>query len=289
MRYIDIHGCKPPEGWEKRAQEALEAIKPLAPADRAKEINRRSTIWAELKPILKNLSFDKCWYCESKDLRSDNAVDHFRPKNNVKGSEHFPLAKAHPGYWWLAFDYRNYRFSCTLCNSIRKSDAGTSGGKQDYFPLWDETYRCASADGDADNEQPILLDPTNVTDVAALWFDDAGSAAPRPRRPAEPEEIYRQWEARASESIRFYHLNHPDIREARSEQVRQVRIWTENADKWLGKMDLQVAGAQVEAEHWLRELWQAAKPESQYSSAVRCVLKGMRASSPAAREVLEVL
>ena len=101
------------------------------------------------------LSDDKCWYCESKQIRLDRHVDHYRPKNSVAE------CADHPGYWWLAFRSYNYRYSCTYCNSRRVDQrSGQAGGKADHFPLRDESRRAFSPDDPIDDEQPTLLDPT---------------------------------------------------------------------------------------------------------------------------------
>jgi hypothetical protein len=54
-------------------------------------------------------------------------------------------------------------------------------------------------------------------------------------------------------------------------------------------MEKKVPGAEAEAERWLAELMQATQPESEYSAAVICILKGMRETSAAALAVLEAL
>lgn len=287
MRFIDIGRLNLPEGWEKKAREALEAVEALDPGQRAKAINARSAIWSELKPALQALSHNKCWYCESVDLRSDNAVDHFRPKNSVKGSARFPANGAHPGYWWLAFDYRNYRFSCTFCNSIRKSAEGTSGGKQDYFPLWEEGNRAMSKMDDPDQELPILLDPTNLADIGALWFDDSGFAVPQPKRPGESDEEIQVRRDRAEESIKYYHLNHPDIQEARAALARQLRELLENAEKWLRRAAKNDARAREQLAYAMKQVMKALNPDAPYSAAARCVLRGMRGTSQVAELLLE--
>jgi hypothetical protein len=288
MRLVDVSRLILPAGWQERARAALEAIAALDSAERAKAINQRSAIWAELKPALKGLSHNKCWYCESKDLRSDNAVDHFRPKNSVKGTERFPAASGHPGYWWLAFDYTNYRFSCTICNSIRKSAGGTSGGKQDCFPLFDEQHRAKCDHDDTDEELPLLLDPTNPADLGALWFDDSGTAVPRPKKPGESDVSYERWRARAEESIALYHLNHPDIKEARHRLAQQIRQLANDTDKWLRRAESGVPVAHAELGVKLGQLRRALDADSEYSATGYCVLRGLRGSSPAAEAVLEL-
>src|SRR4051812_48374124 len=131
MRYVDAQavGQNLPDGWAARAKQAEEAVEAAQPAVRSAAVNARSAIWRDLKDTLKQVSHNKCWYCESIDIRSDNAVDHFRPKAAVADSP------AHEGYWWLAFKWENYRFCCTYCNSRRLDDRGNVGGKADRFPL----------------------------------------------------------------------------------------------------------------------------------------------------------
>lgn len=300
MRFIDTSSLVLPDGWEAKAKAALAEVATLDAAERAKAINARAAIWAELKPALQVLSHNKCWYCESVDRRSDNAVDHFRPKNSVKGSARFPAAPGHAGYWWLAFNPRNYRFSCTFCNSIRKSVAGTSGGKQDYFPLWDEGHRDRLPEDDRDLdlrlglaedaldlELPILLDPTNLADTDALWFEDSGGVVPRPRRPGEPDSSYECWKARADESIDYYHLRHPDIIEARQLLAREILAFAREADKWLGRLEQGVPGARAELNCKMKLLRKRLQAESEYSAAAHCVLRGMRGVSRVAEVLLE--
>lgn len=74
MRYVDLQKLVLPAGWLARAQVAAEDIaNGVAPDD-------RKAVWGVLKDGLASLLHDKCWYCETHVDRSDNAVDHFRPK-----------------------------------------------------------------------------------------------------------------------------------------------------------------------------------------------------------------
>jgi hypothetical protein len=117
------------------------------------EIGRHSHLWAELKRDLAKLSCGKCWYCESRENRSHLAVDHFRPKSGVTE------CRTHPGYWWLALAFENYRYACTYCNSLlRDVETGGIPGKGTHFPLIDETPRLFRPQ-DANGESPCLLDP----------------------------------------------------------------------------------------------------------------------------------
>ena len=45
----------------------------------------------------------------------------------------------HPGYWWLAYDPSNYRFSCMVANRRRQDvEAGRTGRKAGHFPIQHE-------------------------------------------------------------------------------------------------------------------------------------------------------
>lgn len=159
MRFVDLAKLRLPSGWSLRAQEATRGVRAGAdPRDHA-------DVWRELKDRLAELlPGKKCWYCESASDRSDNAVDHFRPKNRVADA-----AKPHEGYRWLAFDKSNYRYSCTFCNSRRVDvEHGTAGGKADRFPLLDEAKRVYAEGGSIEHEKPALLDPCTIRDWRLL-------------------------------------------------------------------------------------------------------------------------
>ena len=213
MRFIDIENLPPllPEGWEERARKATEEVRASPPEQRAATVEKHAHLWRELSSALGHLSYGKCWYCEMRQCRSDKAVDHFRPKNRVFE------CRDHQGYWWLAFDWQNYRYSCTLCNSRRHDKDGTSGGKHDHFPLLDEHARAFSASDDLSRESPELLDPTSALDATMLWFGDDGLAHPRCSEDRQPQF------KRAQTSIDMYHLNHADIVEARKVLQREIR------------------------------------------------------------------
>ncbi|MFI8556889.1 hypothetical protein [Pseudomonas putida] len=134
--------------------------------ERNELIDKNSGHWSKLKPWLLSLSDGKCWFTEAREIASHLDVEHFRPKKaarNNKGPER-------DGYWWLAFEYMNFRIAGTVPN--RKKGA--------WFPLRygshcsTYTRRC---EGD---EVPHFLDPTNAYDVTLLAFDEEGKAIPAP-------------------------------------------------------------------------------------------------------------
>ena len=170
MRYIDISKLRASitAEWAATAAALTGELSRAADKDERKNILNRpasADAWRDLKVYLEQISSNKCWYCESRQIRSDNAVDHFRPKGRVFECDD------HPGYWWLAFNWENYRFSCTFCNS-RRTDVITdaTGGKHDHFPLAREDQRVYSDKEDIRRELPMLLDPVNPADYGLIWF-----------------------------------------------------------------------------------------------------------------------
>jgi hypothetical protein len=74
----------------------------------ANSFNFNSDHWKKAKPQLKVESFGKCAYCEAPtNTVAHGDVEHFRPKSI---------------YWWLAYCYDNYSYSCQICNQTYKSD-----------------------------------------------------------------------------------------------------------------------------------------------------------------------
>lgn len=270
MRYINNKPLALPAGWSDRARVALEEAELAAdPKDRTKAVNARSGVWAELKDNLASLSNNKCWYCETEHERSDNAVDHFRPKGRVAESTE------HQGYWWLAFDWRNYRFSCTYCNSRRKDrKRGKIGGKQDHFPLIDECNRALQPEDDIDAEEPCLLDPTVATDPNLLWFNDEGRAVPKC-----PNDEYSN--LRAEESIELYNLNYLPTEEKRRNLYREIEDLVVKGNRCFKQFKL--ATTPVEralAKNMLTQvmeyLMDAISPHTRFSAAARAYLMGFR-------------
>ncbi len=81
---------------------------------RAEGKDPQPAVWKVAKPQLRAESDGKCAYCEGKAAHvAFNDVEHFRPKSD---------------YWWLAYCWDNYTFSCQLCNQKYKGAAFPLGG-----------------------------------------------------------------------------------------------------------------------------------------------------------------
>jgi hypothetical protein len=276
VRYIDpqIVRQKLPPGWEARAKRAAEAVAAEQPERRAAKVNSSSQIWRDLKETLKNVSHNKCWYCESREIRSDNAVDHFRPKNGVVE------CPEHEGYWWLAFRWENYRFCCTFCNSYHS--AGTGGGKATNFPLRDETRRAKTPADALEDEEPMLLDPMIAADPGMLWFDEDGRARANPVCCAPGSYPYN----RVDISIGVYHLNHRDIVDQRKALCNEIRTHVEQADRHFKRYTKGDSTARIAFQDSITNLKGTLSAEAPYSSTARAMLMGLRGTHPFVEVVL---
>lgn len=191
------------------------------------------------------------------------AVDHFRPKNKVEG------CRDHPGYHWLAFDWRNFRYACTYCNSRRTTTTSTPGGKQCHFPLLNEGTRARSETDRWEHEEVEILDPYVRTDVKLLTFIETGE--PWPADADEESTDYR----RANTSIRVYHLDEDAVNRKRKRIRIQIRNWVVEIDKDPDSHEL-----------LKREILRRIRESAEYSTAARIYLRAYR-SKPWVLELLE--
>lgn len=214
MRYIDIDELDLPDDWETRARRLTERLENCTTHDERMEIIRNNPIWGELRTRLSDLSNGKCWYSEAQDVMSFKDVDHFRPKGNA-----LELDKSErEGYWWLAFEWRNYRFSSEMSNrpsSDKFKDVKDVKGKHDYFPLRPGSHPATRPTDDTRDEHPYLLDPCDEDDCTLLSFDDTGMPIPTA---SEGTWAYQ----RAEVSIRFYHLDYSEIVKAREQLWKET-------------------------------------------------------------------
>jgi uncharacterized protein (TIGR02646 family) len=208
MRRIDQNKITPDATWDVIA--AKEEAKVLA----GTSVGKCKPVWSAAKDRLKKVSNDKCWYCEARQERSDNAVDHYRPKSL---------------YPWLAYKLANLRYACTYCNSIRMNpETGQSAGKGDHFPLVNGTRAMTAVQ--LDSEDVVLLDPCKGTDPGLLDFYEDGRPCAK-----YPTQLKRR--DRAEKSIHYFHLDHPDLVESRRQLALQIIDWINGADAIYADVD----------------------------------------------------
>lgn len=185
MIWIDLEHRLPTDkdipGWEAWSEAKWKAwkeistdlVEQMAAHDAAgDEILRNQVIddnkahWSELKPWLIALSGGKCWFSETRDLYSHYDVEHFRPKKSAKSLEGLDR----DGYWWLAFDYFNFR----LCGNVGNRKKGG------WFPLQAGSPCASYANQCEDMEIRYFLDPVDIEDVKLVGFDEEGNLVPNP-------------------------------------------------------------------------------------------------------------
>jgi hypothetical protein len=151
--------------WRGRADHATDRVKENLQQGTA--ITIQDALYKEMRQVFLDAFAGKCAYCEAKVIldQGQGDVEHFRPKGRVTDDDGKVVKVAgrtpgslvpHPGYPWLAYDWRNLLPACIACNQRRATRAGRSVGKVDRFPV--EGFR-ASAPGEEAQEEPLLLHP----------------------------------------------------------------------------------------------------------------------------------
>lgn len=124
--------------------------------------------------------YGKCVYCESHiKVNYPGDIEHWRPKSRVTDEKGRVIKIEtedgtkipHPGYYWLAYEWRNLLFACKDCNSPSTTKDGRRIGKWDQFPV--EDFR-ATTMGEESQESPILINPVEEDPSAHLEVDDTG-------------------------------------------------------------------------------------------------------------------
>ena len=168
MRYIDLSIIDTNDydvkKWLDKAKQRNKTLLSKTTHAERKKYLESAKIWSEFKPILIKYFGEKCWYSECSLEGTFGDVDHFRPKNRSTDEQGNTILQ--DGYWWLAYDYLNYRLSCEKCN--RSFDIG---GKNDKFPLKSGTFPATQGNK---NDAPILLDPCEQCDTELIDCDEEG-------------------------------------------------------------------------------------------------------------------
>lgn len=232
MIYINPARIQIDAAWQKRAEDLTkELLKINDMKDRRNFIDgNRDDTWGHSKLLeaLCKLAGHKCWYSEVPLEGADPNIDHFRPKGTVseidENKNH--LRKWEGGYWWLAFDWHNFRLSSQHANQ-RRIDETTDGGKSNYFPV--KGSRCPEkTEWDMIEEKYFALDPCSKSDVALIWFTPEGMPIVRKQKSGMPDP----WEERrVNLSIWLYHLDKNKIVKRRRERMNEVKLEIEHAHR----------------------------------------------------------
>lgn len=192
MRRVRITG-NPPEDWVAEAELVTGQLR-NAPDETTRQaiIEANETLWRDdrIRGWLRDQFNNKCWYSEAYESVSAIHVDHYRPKGRVKQE----LGDKNPceGYWWLAFNWTNYRISGQLLN-VKKGD---------LFPIAEGIRANPDDPRSILLEAPVMIDP--ITDQARLIsyeVDEDGCRA------IPASGIDEQERVRAETTIKFLGLN----------------------------------------------------------------------------------
>lgn len=155
---------------------------------------------ATVKEALMTIQNGKCCFCERSRDRIELDIEHFRPKGMVKQS-HSDRKKIYPGYYWLAYDWKNLYLSCKRCNT---------SFKQVYFPLANKSKRSRWHDdkNKVSGEKPLLINPSENTRSHIRFNNDAPySRTSRGRCTIEELQL----------------LERPELREARLKEFKRLK------------------------------------------------------------------
>ncbi len=151
----------------------------------------------------------KCCFCESK-FRATSAgdVEHARPKGAVLKPGEKSLT--FPGYYWLAYEWRNLLLACENCNRRFK---------RNHYPLMDESVRVRHH---VDHpllalEIPLLINPLEEDAQQYITFEDE---VPKPKDQSHRGEL----------SIACYGLCRKPLNDARAEYLEILKLLYESLD-----------------------------------------------------------
>ena len=213
----DIPGWTPwTQGqWDAWLAKSAQLVTDMAALQAAGKRDERNALidangahWGALKQWMLALSGGKCWFSEVRDLYSHYDVEHFRPKKEAKTLD----GTERDGYWWLAFDYMNFR----VCGNVGNRKKGG------WFPLQQGSL-CSRFDARCEeSEVPYLLDPIDDDDVSLIAFDEEGKLIPMPG--------CSKWEQeRVNETAKRLKLNeHVALAEARRSTWQKVDVLIED-------------------------------------------------------------
>jgi len=253
---------------KKRIQKTLLLVEGM----RGNALSFDSKIWKAAKKQLKAESHGKCAYCEAPVASvAHGDVEHFRPKSV---------------YWWLAYCYDNYLYSCQICNESYKGNEFPIFGKKRYelnppFPTsFNPNVTKAELEAIADRLAP---DPVQITSgytlvdfLKHLSLEKAGLVDPYVTAP----EKYFKWNAdpvlkevtiapfdgkvtsrRAFESAeKFYGLNRDELKKLRWRTYDLAKTLND-----LIKSRVLPAPLQAKTEEQLRNMME---PQAEFSGMV---------------------
>lgn len=252
MRFINVGNFIPDEEWLEQSKKLTEElISATTIEEKNCIIDANNSKWGKLKDSLLELSFKKCWYSEAKETYSYYHIDHFRPKKVAMGIDNINYG----GYWWLAFDWRNYRVCGGVGNTI----------KRDKFAV--KSNKANNENAHIQDEIIYLLDPTEEEDVLKITFNCNGEIMPIYKR---GDWFYEQ----AQYTIETLNLNYKILKEARKELWNKCESLIEEIQKLMNENN---SNPSVTNKAFIKEriknLKQLIHPSSEFSTTAKACLE----------------
>ncbi len=252
--------------WVTDAQRAAAQIAAVIAAGQTPHFN--AALYKRRRQVFYDAFHGKCAYCERKFVLDQSGdIDHFRPKGAVTDENDqevlVPTADGHaphPGYYWLAYDWRNLLPCCARCNRPTRLPDGRLVGKSTRFPVQGGNY--AWRPGNEQNEAPLFLNPMFDDPEADLGLDVAtGLVFPKtPRgkfciatldlnREGLPEERRKRFtEVRGRMIAAFSHLQYEHGDEAVEELAAVIAYVKGTAElSWAGRIAFEQGRQKFEA------------------------------------------
>ena len=201
--------------WRVRCEKETERLKEsVRTGDRVKV---KDGLYKGMKAVLFELYNHKCAYCEAPFIRYPGDLDHYRPKNRVTDKngglvhviDDHGNRVPHPGYYWLAYDWRNLLPSCNHCNRPNTGSSGAVQGKWDQFPVKGER---AWKPGQENDEKALLLNPASTN----------GADNPETQLIFDPNGIVGGTTDAANETIELLGLNDDPLIDERREAYKRA-------------------------------------------------------------------
>lgn len=219
MRFVDLDKFeKAYSGLEEfkyiisKLDEATKCVDELDSVKKKNEYFKLHSYWSEFGKLLKKYCGQRCWYSDNVQA-SDLDIDHFRPKGSAKKECGKEFSRdTEDGYWWLAYDWKNFRVAGKWQNQKRTQEE-TAGGKGDLFPLLDYS-KTFQLNDDISKEPYLLLDPTVKEDVEIISFNSVGDICSL----SETEEDKKRVEI----SRIVYHLHNQTLMDKRKKKWNEV-------------------------------------------------------------------
>lgn len=251
MIHIDIYGHEPDNAWVTKADSLTQQL--LLETDAKKRnqlIDDNEKLWGELKDFLLAISHHKCWYSEAKDAYAHYHVDHFRPKKEAIGLDKLDYG----GYWWLAFQWKNYRL-CGGAGNVRK------GAK---FAV--KKNKANKPEDTIEDEIFYFLDPCEEEDILKVTFNEHGEITPITPKGWDHE--------RAFYTIESLNLNFKLLKEKRKETWTKCFTLIIETQNLMAQNDISPSATRKgQIKEKIKQLKVLVKSSSEFSATAKACLQ----------------